>query len=152
LIQLRSKDKEAAAKLEDKLTRRLVAANMLTTPDAGSLALALLQPGSRVTASLSSATPSKNQPYLAASGYSDVMGSVIDAALRATPQPATSQPRQNRARGRGNVGGGNQANVNSTMSPAEMEQANARRLLSGLQMLLPQVDQTLPARAQAVRQ
>lgn len=143
LIQLRSKDKEAAAKLEDKITRRLVAANMLTTPDAGSLALALLQP------SLTSATP---EPFLAASNYSDVMGAVIDAALRATPQPATSQPRQGRARGRGNVGGGNQANTNTTISPAEMEQANARRLLSGLQMLLPQVDQTLPTRAQALRQ
>lgn len=142
LIQLRSKDKEAAAKLEDKITRRLVAANMLTTPDAGSLALALLQP------SLTSATP---EPFLAASNYSDVMGAVIDAALRAT-QPATSQPRQGRARGRGNVGGGNQANTNTTISPAEMEQANARRLLSGLQMLLPQVDQTLPTRAQALRQ
>lgn len=151
LIQLRSKDKEAAAKLEDKLTRRLVAANMLTTPDAGVLALALLQTGPRVT-NTATATPSKSQPYLAASGYSDLMGSVIDAALRATPQPATSQQRQNRARGRGNPGGGNQSNANTTMSPAEMEQSNARRLLSGLQMLLPQVDQTLPTRAQAVRQ
>jgi hypothetical protein len=58
LIQLRSKDKEAAAKLEDKLTRRLVAANMLTTPDAGSLALALLQNGPRETSTAKEATPS----------------------------------------------------------------------------------------------
>ncbi len=152
LISLRSKDKEAAAKLEDKLTRRLVAANMLTTPDAGGLALALLQAGPRVTNTATEATPSKSQPYLGTSNYADLLGAVIDAALRATPQPATSQQRQNRARGRGNVGAGTQASTNSTVSPAEMEQANARRMLSGLQMLLPRVDQTLPTRAQAVRQ
>jgi ATP-dependent protease HslVU (ClpYQ) peptidase subunit len=35
---------------------------------------------------------------------------------------------------------------------AELEQANARRLLSVVQSLLPQVDQFLPGRAQAVRQ
>src|SRR6185503_11536199 len=35
---------------------------------------------------------------------------------------------------------------------AEVEQSNARRLLAGLQRLLPQIDQYLPARGQAVRQ
>ncbi len=152
LIQLRTKDKEAAAKLEEKLLKRLVAANMLTTSEAGSLALGLLQTGPRVAnASAAEATPSRNQPYLAASGYADLMGSVIDAALKATPQSATNQPRQNRVRGRAGYGS-NQANVNSTQTPAELEQMNARRLLNGLQMLLPRVEQTLPARVLAVRQ
>ncbi len=153
LIQLRAKDKEAAAKLEEKLLKRLVAANMLTTTDAGSLALSLLQTGPRAanTAAATEATPSRNQPYLEASGYSDLMGSVIDAALRAAPQAATNQPRQNRGRGRGGFSS-NQATANPTMSAAEVEQMNARRLLSALQTLLPRVDQILPARAQAVRQ
>ena len=149
LIQLRTKDKEAAAKLEEKLLRRLLTANLLTTADAGSLALALLQTGPRPDTPADAST-AKNQPYLAVSGYSDLMGSVIDAALKAAPQPA-SQQRQNRGRGRGNFGG-NQNNANTTQTPAELEQSNARRLLSGLQTILPRVDQTQPSRAQAVRQ
>jgi hypothetical protein len=151
LIQLRAKDKEAAAKLEEKLLKRLVTANMLTTTEAGNLALGLLQTGPRAANAASDATPSRNQPYLAASGYADLLGSVIDAALRATPQAATNQARQNRGRGRGGFSS-NQANANATLSAAELEQMNARRLLSGLQRLLPRVEQILPARAQAVRQ
>ena len=152
LVQLRAKDKEAAAKLEEKLLKRLVAANMLTITDAGSLALGLLQTGPRAeTTTATDAPPSRSQPYLAASGYAELMGSVIDAALRATPQAATNQPRQNRARGRAGLGS-NQANANPTLSAAELEQMNARRLLSGLQRLLPRVEEILPGRAQAVRQ
>lgn len=41
---------------------------------------------------------------------------------------------------------------NSAATPAELEQSTARRLLGGLQSLLPRIDQTLPSRAQAVRQ
>ena len=150
LVQLRTKDKEAAAKLEEKLAKRLAAANMLTTVEAGSLALALLQPGPRANSESAEVTPAKNQPYLALSGYTEIMGAVIDAALRATPASATNQPRQGRIRGRGV--GGNQAGSNSPVSAAELEQSNARRLLSGLQTLLSRIDQTLPTRAQAVRQ
>ncbi|HET6668672.1 MAG TPA: hypothetical protein VFH15_00440, partial [Pyrinomonadaceae bacterium] len=130
LNQLRTKDKEAAAKLEEKLLKRLVAANMLTTAEAGSLALGLLQTGPRVaTTSAAEATPAKIQPYLTANNYADLTGSVIDAALRATPQSAATQPRQNRGRGRAALGSGNQANANTTLSAAELEQMNARRLL-----------------------
>ena len=152
LNQLRGKDKEAAAKLEEKLLKRLVSANMLTITEAGSLALSLLQTGPRAadTAAVDP-IPSRNQPYLAASGYADLMGSVIDAALRATPQAGTNPQRQNRVRGRSGFGS-TQANAYTTLTSAELEQANARRLLSGLQMLLPRVEQVLPARAQAVRQ
>jgi hypothetical protein len=152
LIQLRAKDKEAAAKLEEKLLKRLVAANMLTTTEAGSLALSMLQTGPRAAdTAATEAAPSRSQPYLAASGYADLMGSVIDAALRATPQSATNQPRQNRGRGRGGFST-TQTTAIPTLSAAEIEQMNARRLLNGLQMLLPRVEQVLPARAQAVRQ
>ena len=152
LRQLRTKDKDAAIKLEEKLAKRLAAANMLTTYGAGSLALALLQPGPRVDSQSADTKPTSNQPYLAPSGYTDVMGSVIDAALRATATSATNQPRQNRGRGRAAAMGSSQVGSNTPVSAAEMEQTNARRLLNGLQTLLPRIDQTLPTRAQAVRQ
>lgn len=157
LAQLQAKDKEAATRLEEKLLKRLASANMLTTADAGSLALNLLQSGPRLAkAPTGIATVSRAQAQLAQSGYADLMGIVIDAALKATPQSVTNQPRQNRGRGRGastgGVGGGSQTNPSSAQTQAETEQSNARRLLSGLQRLLTQVDQNLPSRAQALRQ
>ena len=44
--------------------------------------------------------------------------------------------------------------INSANEPtaAELEQLNARRLLGGLALLLPQIDQYAPSRSQAVRQ
>jgi hypothetical protein len=153
LAQLQTKDKEGAAKLEEKLLKRLVSANMLTNSDAGRLALDLLQPGPRPANTSKVATVTKAQAQLAQSGYVDLMGNVIDTALRATAAPAT-QTRQTRGRGRnvGNAAGGGSQTAATTPSPAEIEQGNARRMLSGLQMLLPQIDQNIPGRAQAVRQ
>jgi hypothetical protein len=155
LTQLQLKDKEAAAKLEDKMLKRLASANLLASRDAGGLALSLLQPGPRAGEnSTKSVTAAANQSAaaLAQPAYEGLMATVIDAALKATPQAATSQRGQNRRRGRAVVGTG-PTNVTTTApNDAEIEQDNARRLLGGLQMILPQVDQYLPARAQAVRQ
>ena len=154
LAQLQTKDKEGAAKLEEKLLKRLVSANMLTNSDAGRLALELLQPGPR-PANTAKVAVTKVQAQLAQSGYVDLMGNVIDAALRATVAPATAtQTRQTRGRGRnaGNAAGGGSQTAATTQSSAEIEQGNARRMLSGLQMLLPQIDQNVPGRAAAVRQ
>lgn len=154
LAQLQAKDKEGAAKLEDKLLKRLVSANILASWDAASLALDLLQPGPRSSnSSKVSATVSKRPAQIGQSGYVDLMGNVIDAALRATSQ-ASNQSRQNRGRGRGfgNASTGGTPGTGSTQSQGEIEQGNARRLLGGLQMLLSQIDQNVPARAQAVRQ
>jgi hypothetical protein len=156
LAQLQTKDKEGAAKLEEKLLKRLVSANMLTNSDAGRLALDLLQPGPRPATTAKVATPvTKTQAQLAQSGYVDLMGNVIDTALRATAAPATAtQTRQTRGRARnaGNAAGGGSQTANTSPSPAEIEQGNARRMLSGLQMLLTQIDQNVPGRAAAVRQ
>jgi hypothetical protein len=154
LAQLQAKDKEGAAKLEDKLLKRLVSANILASSDAGSLALDLLQAGPRSSnSSKVSATVGKRQAQLAQSGYVDLMGNVIDAALRATSQ-ASNQTRQTRGRGRGfgNASTGGTQSTGPTQSQAEAEQGNARRLLGGLQTLLAQIDQNVPARAQTVRQ
>ena len=157
LAQLQTKDKEAAAKLEDKIVKRLQSANMLSTLDAGVLALSLLRSGPRPadnpTSGESSLAPATSGQVLASSAYTGLMGSVIDAALKATPQSAITQRTTNRTRRRNNPGNGLAAQAGATEpTTAEVEQSNARRLLAGLQRLLPQIDQYLPARGQAVRQ
>jgi hypothetical protein len=160
LAQLQAKDKDAAAKLEDKLVKRLQSANILATLDAGTLALSLLRGGPRPAESSTALPPvslSSSPQMLAPSTYASLLGNLIDAALKATPQPAGSQRTANNFRGRrgrpgGGGGGSGQNNAITEPSPAELEQANARRLLSGLQMMLPQIDQYLPGRSQALRQ
>ena len=157
LAQLQAKDKEAAAKLEDKIVKRLQSANMLSTLDAGVLALSLLRTGPRPAdnpmSGENSAAPATSGQVLAPSAYTGLMGSVIDAALKATAQSATTQRTTTRTRGRNNPGNGVAAQVSAPQpTPAELEQSNARRLLAGLQRLLPQIDQYLPSRGQAVRQ
>lgn len=161
LAQLQLKDKETGAKLEDKMLKRLASANMLATQDAGSLALSLLQAGPRATSATSSASPASNQTaLLAQSGYEGLLGTVIDAALKATPSSNNNQRGSNNPGGRNNNpggGGGGRGRGTGPLAPtaptdAQVEQDNARRLLAGLQRLLPQVDQYAASRAPAVRQ
>jgi hypothetical protein len=158
LAQLQAKDKDAAAKLEDKLVKRLQSANLLSTPDAGTLALSLLRSGPRPPQSgtiPTPAPPNSSSQMLGSSTYTSLLGSVIDAALKAIPPPAGSQRGANNFRGRrGGPGGGGGGQRNATTDPsaAELEQGNARRLLGGLQMMMTQIDQYLPGRSQAVRQ
>ncbi|MCM3873401.1 MAG: hypothetical protein ND895_22190 [Pyrinomonadaceae bacterium] len=154
LAQLRTKDKDAAAKLEDKLVKRLQSTTIVSTPDAGNLALSLLRSGPRPVENGNTPAPtssSNNQNVLALSSYMSLLGNVIDAALKASPPAAGSQRSPNNSRGR-RGGPGGQNNTTAEPSPAELEQGNARRLLGGLQAMLPQIDQYLPGRSQAVRQ
>jgi hypothetical protein len=157
LYQLQQKDKEAAAKLEDKLVLRLQSANMLASIDAGNLAISLLAGGPRpaststnstTDSAVPTSTNTNNGQLLAESAYQDLMRTLVEAALRATPAPA-GQRGGNGGRGRGP--NGQQNNVQTTLSEGEIEQNNARRLLNGVQSLLPKIDQYLPDRAQAVR-
>src|SRR5688500_18730328 len=146
LAQLQAKDKDAAAKLEDKLVKHLQTTNILSTPDAGTLALSLLRSGPRPAESSTTpaqASSSDSPQILAPSGYTSLLGNLIDAALKATPPPAGSQRSANNLRGRrGGPGArlGGQNNSTAEPSPAELEQNNARRLLGGLQIMLPQID------------
>jgi hypothetical protein len=78
------------------------------------------------------------------------MNTVIDAALRTTRQPANTPGGGNNGRGRGNFGAAQSSNQ-SAPTDAQLEQQNGRRLLQGIQTLLPQIDQYLPARGAAVR-
>jgi hypothetical protein len=159
LASLEPQDKEAASKLTAKVVSKLQSENMLGNVQAEMLALNLLRAGPRPAHSATSGAPAvANQalttnyagaPVLGESSFQDLMNTVIDAALRATPQTGSNQ-RGGNQRGRGYFGGA-QSGVQSTLTDGQIEQQNARRLLGGLQVLLPQIDQYLPSRATAVR-
>jgi hypothetical protein len=159
LAELQSKDKEAFAKLSERLVGKLLTANMLSNSESGALALSLLQAGPRPAEKATDTGPTPAvqgrfiAPVLNQSVFPDLLGVVIDAALKMTPPSATqrtgNQRQQGGARGRAPVviGGSD-----SQFTDAQIEQNNARRLLFGLQNLLPQIDQFAPSRATAVRQ
>ena len=152
--QLRRQDSEAATKLADKTVKRIQAANLLTSSDANNLAQSLLNPGPRIagTTQTDSQTQTKQArgPVLDQSAYVELLSTVIDTALKATPQAQNNQ----RAGARSGGPGGRVVTVqtNSSSSDVQQEQNNARRLLAGLQTVLPSIDQYLPGRANAVRQ
>lgn len=164
--QLSKQDPEAAAKLADKTVKRIQGTNILTNNEAGTLAQVLLSPGPKLpTASTATSdtktTTTQNQgrpPVLEQSAYVDLFSSVIDAALKATPQSTGTQqqrggggPQQRAQGGPGRVA----ATTGGTPTPptdAQQEQNNARRLLGSLQQTLPMIDQYLPGRAAQVRQ
>lgn len=167
---LQSQDKEAATKLTGKVVSKLQSENMLANVQAQMLTLSLLRAGVNTASTTqavanqpaagqtnsNSATSSRasfsniTQPVLGEAAYKDLLTTVIDAGLRATRQPPNSQGGQGNRRGRGSIG----AEQNPSQSPltdGQIEQQNARRLLGGLQTLLPQIDQYLPSRGTAVR-
>ncbi|HEV2826489.1 MAG TPA: hypothetical protein VGW76_02715 [Pyrinomonadaceae bacterium] len=159
LAGLESQDKDAATKLTTKVVSKLQTENMLANVQAQMLALNLLRAGPRPAQNATGTTSGAPaidiramgvaMPVLAESSFQDLLNTVIDAALRATPQTTNNQ-RGNNPRGRGNFGGA-QAGGQSPLTDGQIEQLNARRLLAGLQGLLPQIDQYLPSRATAVR-
>jgi len=167
---LQPQDKEAATKLTAKVVSKLQSENMLANVQAETLALSLLR-GGAITANsaqavanppaaeqtnANSAVSSRAsfgtiaQPVLGEAAYKDLMNTVIDSALRAVRQPPNSQGGQGGGRGRGNFGPAQNPNQ-SPLTDGQIEQQNARRLLAGLQMLLPQIDQYLPSRGTTVR-
>jgi len=167
---LQTQDKEAATKLTAKVVSKLQSENMLANVQAETLALSLLR-GGAITANsaqavanppaaeqtnANSAVSSRAsfgtiaQPVLGEAAYKDLMNTVIDSALRAVRQPPNSQGGQGGGRGRGNFGPAQNPNQ-SPLTDGQIEQQNARRLLAGLQMLLPQIDQYLPSRGTTVR-
>ena len=154
--QLARQDPEAAKKLADKTVKRIQAANLLTNNEVGSLVQALLSPGPRQPASegaaQTAATASRGRvPVLDQSAFIDLLSTVIDTALKATPgqnnqrAPATPRRGPTGPGGRGTTGG-------QPPSEAQTEQNNARRWLASLQPMMPMVEQYLPARVAPVRQ
>src|ERR1043165_2265 len=152
--QLAKQDPDTAAKLADKTVKRLQSANLLANSQAGSLVQMMLTSGPRPPGDSTQSTPkaptnSRGYPaVLDQSAYVDLLSSVIDSALKATP--ATQNTQQQRVVMRPGMA----RTVQGATPPtdAQTEQNNARRLLAGLQIVLPMIDQYLPSRASAVRQ
>lgn len=160
ISQLSKQDQDAGNKLADKTVKKLQTANLLASNDAGNLVQALLLPGPRQpapatsTATTDAATtqPRGRTPVLEQQAYTDLLNYTIDAALKATPQ----QPRTQTIRRIGPGGAPGQGNPPSSApsqpSDAQLEQANARRLLANLQATLPMIDQYAPSKAPQIRQ
>src|SRR5829696_6847590 len=102
--QLHGQDPEAAEKLADKTVKRIQAANILTNNDAALLAQSLITPGPRQPASGSTTQDAKTQtvpvgraPALTQSMYVELLSSVIDAALKVTPNQNNQRGQANQA-------------------------------------------------------
>lgn len=157
LSQLQAKDPDNFKKLMDKTLGRLGSDSIATTSGAAMLAAMLLRPGPRL-ASTSTAAPAKasatnlrsaaSTAVLSESAYHDLMDNAVTAALTVTSLGGPVR------------GGGGGARMQRGAQPAQqnppdeaqVRQNNARIMLFTLQTLLPQIDQYLPDRAQAVRQ
>jgi hypothetical protein len=157
ISQLYKQDAEAADKLADKTVKQIQAANILTKTEVTGLVQSMLRAGPRPAAAASStpsSTPSSStgpQPVLGQAAYVDLLSTVVDAALKASPtaQAATQRGQQPVRRGV-TVATGPQTVQQPT--DAQIEQTVARRLLNGLQQTLPMIDQYLPSKAPLVRQ
>lgn len=150
LTQLRKQDADAATKLADRTVKK-IEANLLNNNEAVNLAQTLLAPGPQTDGPITG-----RAPVLSSSTYVDLMGSVIDAALKASagmqgPQryPVAIGVAPPARRGGTAVTGINTQSISMDLSP---DLNVARRLLASLQMSLPMIDQYLPARSAAVRQ
>lgn len=168
LAQLQKQDADAAAKLADKTVKKLEAANLLTNNDAASLAQLLISSGPRVaqaTPDVKSATPAQGSapaqtstqgrgPVLDQASYIDLLGTVVDNALKATATTQTATQRLAISPGTPTARRTTTGFINTQTQPtdAQIEQAGARRLLAGLQVALPMVDQYLPGKSSQVRQ
>lgn len=154
--QVRRQDAEAADKLTDKTVKKVQAANLLTNNEATILAQLLLAHGPRQPAAEGTAQPVTNRrgPTLEQSAYVELLSSVVDAALKATPPAQRNQAQPNPNQRRVQVPAGPNRPNSGPQPPteAQVEQNNARRLLAGLQPALPIIDQYLPAKAALVRQ
>ena len=172
LAQLQTKDEDAFKKLSEKTLSRLSSDNMLASTQASNLAMTLLRPGPQMVkpATTTTTTASNNNgrvssaPILSESAYHDLLDRTITAALTATPRTNTGGGGGNArrpARMAGTMVFGSASpdgpievfgDSDQGQSPENAQQNNARMLLRNLQGLMPQIDQYLPERSQAVRQ
>lgn len=159
--QLYSQDAEAAQKLADKTVKRLASANFLTNNEAAALAQSMINAGVRqpkdevasVNPLPQGVRPSGRGPVLEQSAYVELLSAVIDIALKASP-PAQPNQRPAAPAQRGRAQGAAPRVVTprrAVPTEAQIEQANARRLIASLMIALPVIDQQLPSKATAVR-
>ena len=155
LAQLQAKDPEAFKKLSDKTLSRLGSDSLLASREATSLAMSLLMPGPRISASTSADVnkPAANTAQvLNESAYHDLMENAVTASLSVTSLGPGNIIRG--GGGRGPFRAAQQQNTTAQNPPddTQVRQNNARMLLFGLSTMLPQIDQYLPERATALRQ
>ena len=152
--QLHKQDPEAAAKLTDKTVKKLQTANLLTNNEAGFLIQQFLMAGPRLPESGNGATTFIGRPAILDQGaYVELLGTVVDLALKAmppTPSTPVRRPGQPAVRSGVTTAGPNTGPPQPT--EAQMEQNGARRFLASLQGALPVIDQYLPAKSALVRQ
>ena len=162
LNHLYQQDAEAAQKLADKTVKRLASANILTNNEAAILAQSLLNAGVRqqgndvagVNTLPQSVRSSGRGPVLEQSAYVELLSAMIDTALKASPpaqpnQRAAAPAQRARAQGGAVVVAPRPGQGGPT--EAQIEQANARRLLASLMIALPVIEQQLPTKATAVK-
>lgn len=171
LSQLQAKDEEAFKKLSEKTLNRLSSENLLTSGQAVNVAMSLLRPGPQAattttTAAKTTIASANNSKILTESAFHDLLNNTVTAALTATPRTntgggANNQPGRGQRRQGVMTGSGDgpvtvymepPRNNQQQLDPAQVQQNNARMLLRNLQGMLPQIDQYLPERGQAVRQ
>ncbi len=176
LSQLQMKDEEAFKKLSEKTLNRLSSDNLLTSGQAVNVAMSLLRPGPQATTTSPSPATStdsraNNSRVLTESAFQGLLNNAVTAALTATPRTnpggagggggGGGANNQRRARREAAVIGGGTGpvvsmdptrNNQTQLDPAQVQQNNARMLLRNLQGMLPQIDQYVPERSQAVRQ
>ncbi|MDX6383569.1 MAG: hypothetical protein QOK48_1142 [Blastocatellia bacterium] len=157
LSQLQAKDPDNFKKLTEKTLSRLGSDDIAATRGAATLATILLMPGPKV-ANTSNAAPANagtanpgrgfSAPVLSETAYHDLMDKAITAALSVTSLAGPVRTGGGGAR----MQRGAQPAQQNPPDDAQVRQQNARIMLFSLQALLPQIDQYLPDRAQAVRQ
>src|SRR5882672_264218 len=157
LAQLQAKDPEAFKKLSDKTLSRLNSDSLLASREATSLAMSLLMPGPRVSASTSAdanKSAANTAQVLNESAYHDLMDNAVTASLNVTSLGPGNMNRGGGGRGPFRAAQQNPQSTTSQNAPDETQarQNNARMLLFGLSTMLPQIDQYLPERAPALRQ
>jgi len=154
ITQLQKQDPDAATKLTDKTMKKLQASNLLTNNDASNLAMILSVAGPKLATTPSDGNTTTAPPVMGRTGildqsaYVDLLSLVVDAALKAQPQQRAQVIPPRRMSGPGQAA----PQAPATPTDAQLEQANARRLLGSLQASLPNVDQYLPSKASQLRQ
>jgi hypothetical protein len=174
LAQLQDKDKEAFDKLTTKVLGKLTPDTLMASREADGMALGLLRPGPRPdqpasndasgnstsnstsTNTANSANAPVSNQVLTPSAYHDLLDATVTAALNAQrPAPGSTMGNVAVINGGGPGGRGFRAPQVVQSNPpdeAQVQQNNTRALLMNMQMMLPQIDQYLPDRAQVVRQ
>jgi hypothetical protein len=125
LAQLQKQDERAATQLTEKILGSLRADVLLNSYDAINLTLELLRPGPRA-----SEAPTDGMVQFSVSAYRRLLETAATAVLK---------PSRNTVQGQ-------------DASSPKLDQQNATDLLLNLRPLLPQIEQHLPERYQALRQ